>query len=98
MDDLWKLKTLKKLYKPNLFPVVMDSIRGDEVVLPPNIKTAAGRPKRRRLRRRVQREGMLAIEETEGNNASNAEASHGGPIESEENSMNRTVQNENPME
>ena len=69
-----EVKTLKKLYEPNHFPVVMDSIRGDEITLPPNIKRPAGRPQRRRLRRRVQSEGMVAIEETKGNDASNVEA------------------------
>ena len=78
VDDLWKFKTLKKLYEPNLFPVVMDSIRGDEITLPPNIKRPAGRPQRRRLRRRVQREGMVALEEAKGNDASDAEAPDGG--------------------
>ena len=57
----------------------MDSIRGDEITLPPNIKRPAGRPQRRRLRRRVQTEGMLALEETKRNDASDAEASDGGP-------------------
>ena len=73
-----EVETLKKFYEPNLFPVVMDNIRGDEIALPPNIKRPAGRPQRRRLRRRVHTEGMLAIEETEGKDASNAEASDGG--------------------
>ena len=63
----------------------MDSIRGDEVTLPPNINRPAGRPKRRRLRR-VQREGMLAIQETEGHDTSDADVSDGGPVELEENS------------
>ena len=76
----------------------MDSIRGDEVTLPPNIKRPAGRPKRRRLRRRVQREDMLVMQEKEGNYASNAEASNEDPMESEENSMNQTNQNKDPME
>ena len=56
----------------------MDSIRGDEITLPPNIKRPAGRPQRRRLRRRVQREGMVALEEAKGNDASDAEARDGG--------------------
>ena len=70
---MYKFKTLKKLYEPNIFPVVMDTIRGDEVTLPPNIKGPTGRPKKRRMRRRVQRRGMLVMQEIEGNDASNAE-------------------------
>ena len=76
----------------------MDSIRGDEVALPPNIKRPAGRPKTRILRRRVQSEGMLAMQEREGNDASNAEASDGGLIELEEKSTNWTNWNKDPME
>ena len=75
----------------------MDSIRGDEVALPPNIKRPAGRPKRRRLRSRGQREDMLVIQETEGNDASDAEASNGDLIAMRENSTNWTDQNENTM-
>ena len=59
----------------------MDGIRRDEVTLPPNIKSPAGRPKKRRMRRRVQREGMLVLQETDGSDTSDAEASSEGLIE-----------------
>ena len=59
MVDLWRYKTLKQLYGPNLFPVVMSSVRGDGVTQPPRVRRSAGRPRTRRLRRRVQRDGMI---------------------------------------
>ena len=96
--DIWRFKTLKQLYQPNLFPVVMDSVRADGVTLPPNVRRPAGRPKRKRLRKRPQREGMIVLEGTEGNNGTEEKESDENVGESEQNSGNDDNRNNNPME
>ena len=58
---MWKYKTLKNLYYPNIYPVIWNNIRGDGVTLPPTVKRSLGRPKKRRYRRRTQQDGMPAI-------------------------------------
>ena len=42
MVDLCRYKTLKQFYGPNLFPVVMSSVRGDSVTQPPRVRRSAG--------------------------------------------------------
>ena len=79
--DLWRYKTLKQLHGPNLFPVVMSSVRGDGLTQPPSIRRSAGRPRTRRLRRRVQRDGMLILPGTDDLGVSDNEGSPKGPIE-----------------
>ena len=44
-----------------MFPVVISSGRGDGVTQPPRVRRSAGRPRTRRLRRRVQRDGMIIL-------------------------------------
>ena len=60
VDDLWRFKNLKALYLPNLYPVIWSTLRCDEVTLPPLIRKQSGRPKKKRIRKRVQTEGMVA--------------------------------------
>ena len=88
MVDLWSYKTLKQLYGPNLFPVVMSSVRGDGVTQPPRVRRSAGRPRTRRLRRRVQRDGMVILPDTDDLGVLSDEESDKGLIESERNSDN----------
>ena len=64
VHDIWRFKTLKALYEPNLFPVVFDSIRADGTTIPPRVRLQPGRPKKNRFRRRVQRDGMVSLETT----------------------------------
>ena len=68
-----------------------DCKRGNDVTLPPNAKRPDGGPKRKRIRRRVQREGTPVLQETWGNSALNMEASNGGLIEMDENWAIRTI-------
>ena len=89
---------MKQLYQPNLFPVVMDSVRADGVTLPPNVRRPAGRPKRKRLRKRPQREGMILLEGTEGNNGTEEKESDENVGKSEQNSGDDDNRNDNPME
>ena len=63
--DLWRYKTLKQLYGPNLFPVVMSSVRGDGVTQPPRVRRSPGRPRTKRLRRIMQRDGMVILPSTD---------------------------------
>ena len=56
---------MKRLYGPNLFPVVMSSVRGDGVTQPTRVRRSAGRPRTRRLRRRMQRDGMIILPGTD---------------------------------
>ena len=98
VSDLWRYKTLKQLYGPNLFPVVMSSVRGDGVTQPPRVRRGAGRPRTRRLRRRMQREGMVILPGTDELDESETGGSDEGPIESERNSDDRNESYEDPME
>ena len=56
---------MRQLYGPNLFPVVMSSVRGDGVTQPPRVRRSTGRTRTRRLRRRVQRDGMIILPGTD---------------------------------
>ena len=98
VNDLWRYKTLKQLYGPNLFPVVMSSVRGDGVTQPPRVRRGAGRPRTRRLRRRMQREGMVILPGTDELDESETGGSDEGPIESERNSDDRNESYEDSME
>ena len=98
VNDLWRYKTLKRLYGPNLFPVVMSSVRGDGETQPPRVRRSAGRPRRRRLRRRMQRDGMIILPDTNNLGVWSDEESNEGPIESERNSDDRNESYEDSME
>ena len=74
---------MKQLYGPNLFPVVMSSVRGDGVTQPPRVRRSAGRPRTKRLRRRMQRDGMVILPDTDDLGVLLDEGSNEGPIESE---------------
>ena len=86
--DLWRNKTLKQVYGPNLFPVVVSSVRGDGVTQPPRVRRGAGRARTRRLRRRVQRDGMIILPSTDDLDVSGDEESDKGLIESDRKSDN----------
>ena len=61
----------------------MSSVRGDGVTQPPRVRRSAGRPRTRRLRRRVQRDGMVILPSTDNLGVSLDEESNEGLIESE---------------
>ena len=96
--DLWRYKTLKQLYGPNLFPVVMSRVRGGGVTQPPRVRRSAGRPRTRRLRRRMQRDGMVILPDTNDLGVLSDEESDEGPIESEQNSARWNKSYEDLME
>ena len=48
----FKYKSMQVLYKPNICPVVTDTVEFDGKTQPPIEKKAAGRPKKKRFRRR----------------------------------------------
>ena len=52
VGDIHRYKTLQKLYKPNMRPVVVDTLRYDGITEPPLARRSAGRPKQQRFRRR----------------------------------------------
>ena len=47
----YKYECLQALYKPNLLPVITESIRYDGITLPPIPERTTGRPKTKRIRR-----------------------------------------------
>ena len=46
----YKYECLQALYKPNLVPVITESIRYDGVTLPPQPERSTGHPKTKRIR------------------------------------------------
>ena len=89
---------MKRLYGPNLFPVVMSSVRGDGVTQPPTVRRSAGRPRRRRLRKRVQRDGMVILPDTDDLGVSSDSSSDEGLNESERNSDDQNESYKDLME
>ena len=81
-----------------MFPVVMSSVRGDGVTQPPRVRRSAGRPRTRRLRRRMQRDGMVILPDTNDLDVLSDEESDEGLIESEQNSDRRNESYEDSME
>ena len=61
VDDIWRMKTLKTLYEPNLYPVMLHNIRPDGITEPPAARRQAGRPKQNRFRARTQKDGMTGL-------------------------------------
>ena len=62
----------------------MSSVRGDGVTQPPRVRRSVGRPRTKRLRRRVQRDGMVNLPGTDDLGVSLDDESDKGPIESDQ--------------
>ena len=66
IDDIWRMKTLKTLYEPNLYPVMLHNIRPDGITEPPAARRQAGSPKQNRFRRRNRNEGLAGLDGSGG--------------------------------
>ena len=76
----------------------MSSVRGDGVTQPPRVRRSAGRPRTKRLRRRMHRDGMVILPSTDDLGVSSDEESDEGLIESDQKLDNQNKSYKDSME